>query len=481
MLNPSPPPHPSSLSLASSQLLSDHIIELRHKLDSQNTAKKMAKSAELVLGRVVRQLQRTVRVLSKTAKRRRLNEVFAKCFHSWFLDVVRTKRAKAVLKRAFKYTNGFERGTALARFAVEVKFRLWLLNSRLIAENCRKLVRKMKKVSGVLRSEERAKKHKLELRAQAEEDKIAAMKAQEDQIEKVKSLMQLQKREFEREMAAKQHEAQEALLRQQQFEAMKLAHLEQIQKMQERLFQPAPIILNASLNIDNSSSSISPVAEQINPPLVPQTEDTFPPPRPRRISVLYSPRVVFRTWKKFSSLASKTHRCLSNIQTHRETRLMRRFLYRLKIQTEVLASTLQLTRLRSRTEATFEEIKQECQGQDIELDSLRTQLCLAAISSKIVARALVDTASSYVTLVFKNWYWNVHSSKKDKLRAASRMFFAVSQRLRFLRLTKGFTRLRFGFMFDGPQVSRAFSSRKVTIAKRSCFADWRRYVKRRKR
>ena len=36
-------------------------------------------------------------------------------------------------------------------------------------------------------------------------------------------------------------------------------------------------------------------------------------------------------------------------------------------------------------------------------------------------------------------------------------------------------------MFDGPQVQRAFSSRKVTIAKRSCFADWKGYVKRRKR
>ena len=81
------------------KVLSDHIIELRHKVDRQNTASKMAKSAELVLGRVVKQLQKTVQVLNRTAKRRRLNKLFSKCFHSWFLHVARTKRAKAVLKR----------------------------------------------------------------------------------------------------------------------------------------------------------------------------------------------------------------------------------------------------------------------------------------------------------------------------------------------------------------------------------------------
>ena len=153
--------------------------------------------------------------------------------------------------------------------------------------------------------------------------------------------------------------------------------------MQQQMLQPVPLVIKASLSIDKSDAPTP-------SPLTAHIEES-PPIRHRKISVLYSPRVVFRTWKKFAKMTWNRHSCLSNIRKHREFRLLRRSLYTLKTKTEVLASSLQLTRLRSKTEATFEEIKLECQGQDVELASLRTQVCLDAISGRIVARAFAET------------------------------------------------------------------------------------------
>ncbi|GMH84024.1 hypothetical protein TrST_g10468 [Triparma strigata] len=491
-------------SIEEKKLLSDYVMELRKKVDKQHTSSLMARESEVVLGKVVKQLHATVHLLNKSASRKRRNELRGHVFNRWCLFSVRSKRAKAILTRAFKF-NEMQRGGRIARYKVEVKFRLWRLNTQLIYENVRKLMMKLKKNSGLLKSEEKIKKMeakfnqeaedaKIELERKAQEERERIIREKEKEINEVKKFMLAQRTEFSKQLDLKKQDGEAKLVAQESLNNMKLEHERKIQDMQRQViemkFQPTSVTTNNITTVvtNNNLTSVEVLEAQKQATLVQAPPPSPPPPTPqttlavpRKFSVLFSPRVVFRSWRNLSRRASRKAKAIGNVNASTSKRLKRNYFRKLLLMTSIEAVTMKANRMRSRTEANVFDLQSECDAQEANILSLRTDLSLSYISGRIITAAMMNLSENYMRAVLKTWRASISETRLAKLSSTSRIFTTIACITHRRRLTRAFYKLYHSDCVGRKPLIRALNSRKTVILKSAAFKALFKFVAKRKR
>ncbi|GMH78208.1 hypothetical protein TL16_g07710 [Triparma laevis f. inornata] len=455
-------------SIEEKKLLSDYVISLRGKIDKQGRSTLMARESEVVLGKVVKQLHSTVHLLNKSAARKRRNELRSMVFNRWSLFAVRNRKAKAVLRRAFKF-NELSRNGRIARFKIEVKFRLWRLNTQLVAQNVLKLITKMKKHSGLLKSEENVKKMAAkfkqeaedaarELKRKVEEEKEEIIRDKEREINEVKKFMLAQRTEFEKQLNSEKQEGEAKLVTQQSLNNMKLEHDRKIQDMQRQVIemklQPTATVNTTTTNVTNVTNVFS---------------------------VLFSPRVIFRSWLKLSQNSHRKSAAIRNVNRSTNKRLKRNYFRKLLLQTSMQTLTNKVNRMRSRTEANIFDLQSNFNFQSEDINNLRTDLALSTISSRIVTSAMTKLSKSYMRAVLKNWHACVNKLRLQKLHAFSRIFLTLAFAGRRRSLMRGFWKLLNSASVGRKTLIRALNSRKTVMLKTDAFRAFQTYAAKRQR
>ena len=175
--------------------------------------------------------------------------------------------------------------------------------------------------------------------------------------------MLAQRTEFSKQLDLTKQEGEAKLVAQESLNNMKLEHERKIQDMQRQViemkFQPTSVTTNNITTVvtNNNLTSVEVLEAQKQATLVQAPPPSPPPPTPpttlavpRKFSVLFSPRVVFRSWRNLSRRASRKAKAIGNVNASTSKRLKRNYFRKLLLMTSIEAVTMKANRMRSRTE-----------------------------------------------------------------------------------------------------------------------------------
>jgi len=134
--------------------LSENIIVLRQLVNDNDSAQQMARTAEIITSRALKQLSNTLKFLQVSAKSRRRTEYLSYTFRNWSNSTNRNIKTRRTLQTALNHLNLTCKGFPLpksknARLKMSAAFNLWNLRSCLISDRQHQAVQKARTLAGM--------------------------------------------------------------------------------------------------------------------------------------------------------------------------------------------------------------------------------------------------------------------------------------------------------------------------------------------
>jgi hypothetical protein len=177
------------------------------------------------------------------------------------------------------------------------------------------------------------------------------------------------------------------------------------------------------------------------------------------INIMFSPRVVFRALRRYTSLHSNRRAALKRVDVRVSQRLLRKALFKFVLNAQTRHHHQLVSRARAQSDASEEALMGDLTTSNRRFEHLRTMQIVDSIASTILSAAFNSVTHSLMQLTYNRWFDLVWKRKCAKVDGARRLLFVFSTRVHVTFLMRAFNRLRNSGVLATQHVHRAFGER----------------------